>query len=151
MTTIPESLMPNEQLLADTDLHWIIFFWPVLLTGFLTYFMFKQHVMFMLNYLAIALIIYTLSSTFIRYISTRYLLTSARAIKRTGFVSSQTWEIRVNRIESVQLSQTMMGKMIGYGNLTIMGMGGDQILFTMIDEPLSFQQKIFQAMEQSKA
>lgn len=144
------NLMPDEQIIVDTELHWIIFFWPLLITLGLIYFMFKQHILFLLNYLAIALIVYLLADVFIRYMSTRFLLTSARIIKKTGFLRTQIWDMGLTSIESVRLQQTLVGRMLGYGDVVIAGMGGDQILFALVDDPVAFQQSIFQAMEQKK-
>lgn len=144
------NLMPNEQIVVDTELHWIIFFWPLLITLGLLYFMFKQHILFLLNYLAIALIVYLLVDVFIRYMSTRFLLTSARLIKKTGFMRTQIWDMSLTSIESVRLQQTLLGRMFGYGDVVVAGMGGDQILFALVDGPVAFQQSIFQAMEQKK-
>jgi len=145
------NLMPNEQLLVDTDLHWIIFFWPVLISCGLLYFLFKPHSLLLLNYLVAAGIAYLLGDVLIRYISTHFTLTTARLIKKTGFLRTQSWEIGLQHIESVRLQQTLLGKMFGYGDVIVSGVGGDQILFALVDDPAIFQQKIFQAMEQKKA
>ena len=150
MSTMTDNLMPNEQILIDTQLHWIIFLWPAVISCLLGYFMFKQHIYFALNYAAIAVIVYLLTSVFIQYISTQFVLTSARIIKKTGFFSSQTWDMGLGRIEGVRLQQSLLGKMGGYGDLVISGVGGDQILFPMLDEARLFQQQVFQAMEKHK-
>lgn len=145
------NLMPNEQLLVDADLHWIIFFWPVLISCGLLYFIFKPHNLFLVNYLAAGGIAYLLGDVLIRYISTHFTLTTARLIKKTGFLRTQSWEIGLHSIESVRLQQTLFGKIFGYGDVIVAGVGGDQILFSLVDDPSGFQQKIFQAMEQNKA
>jgi uncharacterized membrane protein YdbT with pleckstrin-like domain len=150
MSAITENLMPNEQILVDTQLHWIIFLWPALISCLLSYFMFKQHIYFALNYAAIAIIAYLLTNVFIQYISTQFILTSARVIKKTGFFSSQTWDIGLSRIEGVRLQQSLLGKMMGFGDLVVSGIGGDQISLAILDQARVFQQQVFQAMEQHK-
>jgi len=147
MSDIEKSLMPNETIIVSTELHWIIFFWPLILTLFLITFMFKQHYMFLLNYAALALIVYFLGSVFIQYVTTYYVLTTKRVIIKRGLLFVKSWDITIPRIESVQLQQSFIGKMFDYGDLVINGIGGDSIVFLTMEDPLTFRKELFGLME----
>jgi len=74
--------------------------------------------------------------------TTERVLTSSRFIKKTGWIRRNTEEIRIDRMEEVNLNQTILGRIFGYGNVAISGMGIGKINLKMIDDPLDFQRKL---------
>ena len=74
--------------------------------------------------------------------TTERVLTNSRFIKKTGWIRRNTEEIRIDRMEEVNLNQTIPGRIFGYGNVTISGMGVGKINLKMIDDPLDFQRKL---------
>ena len=81
-------------------------------------------------------------SMMIKKWTTERVLTNSRFIKKTGWIRRNTEEIPIDRMEEVNLNQTIHGRIFGYGNVTISGMGIGKINLNMIDDPLGFQRKL---------
>jgi uncharacterized membrane protein YdbT with pleckstrin-like domain len=54
---------------------------------------------------------------------TEIAVTNRRVIYKKGFIRRQTNEMNVHKVESVQVYQTILGRMLGYGTVTILGIG----------------------------
>ena len=140
---------PEETLILETQLHWIIFLMPMIFSVALAVFIYHQSYLFVLNYAALALIAYFLSDTIIRYLTTSYTLTSQRLIIKRGFIFKRTWDIPLNQVESIELLQSLFGKIVGYGNVLINKTGGNMNLLETVDQPAVFRQQMFAAMEKN--
>lgn len=53
----------------------------------------------------------------------------------------QTFELNLSKIESVNVDQTIMGRIFGYGSITIIGTGGTKESFPNIQKPLKFRKQ----------
>ena len=53
-----------------------------------------------------------------------FVITNKRIICKTGIFSRRTLEMNLNKIESVNIDQSIFGRMLGYGTITIIGTGG---------------------------
>jgi uncharacterized membrane protein YdbT with pleckstrin-like domain len=69
-------------------------------------------------------------------------VTSARFVKKTGFLSLHTEEVSLRNIEAVKVSQGLWGRVFGYGNLRIEGTGDDHVDVLNIDDPVGFRRAI---------
>ena len=69
-------------------------------------------------------------------------VTSARFVKKTGFLSLRTEEVSLRNIEAVKVSQGLWGRVLGYGNLRIEGTGDDHVDVLNIDDPVGFRRAI---------
>jgi len=82
----------------------------------------------------------------IYYVSTEMGVTDQRVIGKYGLISRHTVEISHGRIESVNVSQSVPGRLIGflrlpeYGTVVIRGIGGTPIHIPNISNPLAFRQ-----------
>jgi uncharacterized membrane protein YdbT with pleckstrin-like domain len=84
---------------------------------------------------------------YVQYKTTEVAVTSKRVIVKRGFISRQTVEINIQRIESVQVDQTVMGRMLGFGSLVLAGGGTPQAPILGISEPLAFRRAFMAAQE----
>jgi uncharacterized membrane protein YdbT with pleckstrin-like domain len=78
--------------------------------------------------------------------STEYVITDKRILIKTGILSVQSVEINISKIESISVSQTILGRILNYGNLQISGAGNPMVKLEYIDSPLTFKKK---CLEQS--
>ena len=62
-------------------------------------------------------------------------------------ISRKTFEMNHTKIESVNVDQGILGRILGYGTLRIVGSGGSKEVFPKIQSPLEFRKK-FQEMLQ---
>ena len=51
----------------------------------------------------------------------------------------------IDRIEGVNVLQTILGRLFGYGRLAIRGMGIGEVVLPPIEDPIAFRQSIEKA------
>jgi hypothetical protein len=64
---------------------------------------------------------------------------AASAIAKRGLIRRHTVEMNMNKIESVDVDQTLLGRLFNYGNVTIRGTGSTFEPLHMIDAPLKLR------------
>lgn len=73
--------------------------------------------------------------------SDEFAITNKRVVIKQGLVSRKTFEMNLNKIESVNVDQPVMGRILDYGTITIIGTGGTRESFTDIRKPLEFRKR----------
>lgn len=73
--------------------------------------------------------------------SDEFVITNKRIICKTGIFSRKTLEMNLNKIESVNVDQSILGRMFGYGTITIIGTGGTRESFPNIGHAAEFRKK----------
>jgi uncharacterized membrane protein YdbT with pleckstrin-like domain len=58
------------------------------------------------------------------YASTDIVVTSRRIVYRTGVLACRTVEMHMDRIEAIDVSQPMLGRLLDFGSVTVKGTGG---------------------------
>ncbi len=74
--------------------------------------------------------------------TTERVLTDLRYIQKTGWIKRDTEEIRISKIEEIDLKQSILGRILGYGSINISGTGSGKITLELIDDPLIFQKNL---------
>ena len=74
--------------------------------------------------------------------TTERVLTDIRFIQKTGWIVRHTEEIRIDRMEEVNLDQSLFGRILDYGDVQMAGVGMGAIKLKMIDSPIEFQKKL---------
>lgn len=148
---VDKALVEGEHVIARAHYHWINWIWPVL--AFLVpvgmqiaaWLWVGESTRAWLNYLTIGLIVLGILYflwEFIRMRETEIAVTDRRFIRKTGWISRDTSEIELRSIEEVNLKQTVLGRLLGYGTLTIRGTGAGIVTSPGIDSPKVFQKAI---------
>ena len=65
---------------------------------------------------------------FIRWI-TEFAVTSRRVISKRGFVWRETEEMNMDKVETVDIDQSIPGRILDYGSIRVMGTGGTNEIF----------------------
>lgn len=117
---VNNNLIKDEQVQLETTYHWIIF---ISLRALFTLF---------------------ISPAIDRY-TDEFAITNKRVIIKTGLISRKTFEMNHSKIESVNVDQSILGRILGYGTIGIVGSGGTREVFPNIKNPLAFRKK-FQEM-----
>ena len=81
--------------------------------------------------------------------STEIAVTNKRVLIKTGFFSRKTIEIFLSKIESVVVHESLTGKTLGFGTVTVRGTGGTPEQFDRIAEPLEFRRQVQAQIETS--
>lgn len=78
--------------------------------------------------------------------STELVITDKRVIVKLGLVSTHSIEIRFEKIETVRVTQGLIGRMLNFGDITITGTGSTFDPIPDITNPLAFRAALNQAM-----
>jgi uncharacterized membrane protein YdbT with pleckstrin-like domain len=95
--------------------------------------------------------LFLLIPALVKYRSTELAVTNKRVIAKFGFVSRQTVELNVAKIESVQVEQGVLGRMFDYGSIIVAGGGNPFEKVLGIANPLGFRRAFLESQEQSLA
>lgn len=141
MSYIEKNLMNGENILYRGKLHWVVFLWPVI--------WFVVAIMFFsgggdtaaAGGLLVLIAIITGIASFINYKTSEFGITNKRVIVKVGFIRRNSLEVLLNKVEGIQINQGMLGRILGFGSVTVSGTGGTKDPFHKIDAPLEFRRK----------
>ena len=83
---------------------------------------------------------------FIQQATSEFAITTKRIIIKVGLVARRTLEMNLSKIETVNVDQSIMGRILDYGSITVIGTGGTQEVFHNIASPMQFR-KAFQEID----
>jgi uncharacterized membrane protein YdbT with pleckstrin-like domain len=69
-------------------------------------------------------------------------VTDRRVIYKRGFLRRHTVEMNMDKIESVDVDQSILGRILDYGDITIRGTGVSLETLPMIGSPLAFRNHV---------
>ena len=92
-----------------------------------------------------------LAMAYVRYKSTELAVTTKRVIVKHGFIRRQTVEINLNKVESIQVDQGVLGRLFNFGTLVISGTGTSHAPIAGISEPMGFRRAFIEAQEGGKS
>jgi membrane protein YdbS with pleckstrin-like domain len=78
----------------------------------------------------------------VRYISSEFAVTDKRVLGKLGFIERESKETLLSKVEAIGIDQGVIGRILGFGTVTITGTGGTQESFPRISEPLEFRRQI---------
>ncbi len=78
----------------------------------------------------------------IRRVTTETAITNRRLIFKTGFVSRTAIDVERGRIETVALKQSVFGRILNYGTVTVHGTGIGEIVLSGMDEPVELRRRL---------
>ncbi len=84
---------------------------------------------------------------YIIYKTTEIAITNKRIIAKFGFVSRSTIEINLPKIESLQVDQSVAGRLLSYGTLVVAGAGTPNLRIPGIADPLRFRKHFMEATD----
>ena len=79
---------------------------------------------------------------FLRRATTELAITSHRVIYKAGLFSRHTIEMSLAKVESVDVDQSILGRLFGYGTVVVRGTGGSLEPIRNIGDPLGFRNNI---------
>lgn len=150
MSYITRHLLPGEQVTYRTRLHWKLYLGPLALVLL---------VLLPLTILAVsseqpllALVpgvaaLGVLLAAFIRRRTSEFAVTNKRVILKLGVLNVRSVELLLPKIEGIAVTQSLAGRLFGFGAIVLTGSGGTQEPFTGIQAPLDFRQAVQAATE----
>ena len=74
--------------------------------------------------------------------TTEIAVTNRRIIYKRGFIRRRTVEMNMDKVESVDVDQSIAGRLFGYGTVVVRGTGGGIEPLYKIDNPLEFRNAV---------
>lgn len=83
----------------------------------------------------------------LRYITTELAITNKKIIAKFGFIRRNTIEMLLPKIESIQVNQSILRRMLNYGSVIVAGAGNPQAPVPGIASPIEFRKKFMEIQE----
>jgi uncharacterized membrane protein YdbT with pleckstrin-like domain len=81
-------------------------------------------------------------SALIRRQTTELVLTDRRIITKRGLIARNTIEMNLNKVESLHVNQGLMGRILGYGDVTVVGTGASLEPLRGIARPIELRKML---------
>ena len=145
---IDEILQPGEKVLYSTNAHWM-FYLPAIAAWIAALVLLilsrttitESVILLCLSASAIVAIValyWTVKAWFHRW-TTETDVTNLRVVHKTGFIKRRTFEMALDKVESVDVNQSILGRLLNYGDVTILGVGEGKETISTIASPLAFR------------
>ena len=148
---IDEILQPGEKVLYSTNAHWIFYFKAIvawIVAGVLVVLSrattTEGIILLCLSaasVVALVALYWTAAAWFHRW-TTETDVTNMRVVHKTGFIKRRTFEMSLDKVESVDVNQSILGRILNYGSVTVRGVGEGAETIDMIASPLEFRSHI---------
>ena len=86
--------------------------------------------------------LYLLLRAWVARTTTELVATDRRVIFKHGLIRRHTAEMNMEKVESVQVDQGIMGRIFNYGTITVRGTGGGMEPLPNIGDPISFRNSV---------
>jgi hypothetical protein len=165
MSYVDATLVPGEEVVYQTRLHWVVMLGHILFSlvlvitgaGLFVYLRLQTGldvnlVRILIGFAALLAIVGV--AAFIVGMARRNAIemavTTRRVVIKTGLAARKTIEMLLNKVESIEVSETTGGRMLGYGTIVIIGTGGTSEPFRKMAHPLQFRSRVQQQIEKLK-
>ena len=81
-------------------------------------------------------------SAWLHSASSEFAVTDKRVIIKVGWIRRRTLETMLAKVEGVGVDQTLSGRLLGFGTITVTGTGGTKEEFDRIADPLEFRRQV---------
>jgi uncharacterized membrane protein YdbT with pleckstrin-like domain len=138
---IDENLLPDEHVVYRAELHWIIFARAilVLVAGLVLVFVPRIG---QAGLVVLLIGVVMLVPPFVAYRTTELGVTKKRVIAKTGLVRPRTLELLLRQVEAISVDQSLLGRVLGFGSITLTGTGGVREIFHRVRDPLELRRRI---------
>jgi uncharacterized membrane protein YdbT with pleckstrin-like domain len=173
MLYVQQSLGPDEELVHVGRFHWmytvqafLAIFWGVVgsvivLAG--AVFMYKQLGKFppqfdwldsvrylhpglrLFSFVVFLLGLLSFAQRMVTKATTEIAITNTRLVYKRGLIARHVGEMSIDRIEGINVIQSVWGRLLNYGRLAIRGMGIGEVVLPPIEDPIKFRQAIEKA------
>jgi hypothetical protein len=153
---VERHLLPNEQVVYKTRLHWVAFLKPavIILAGLVLAAVIRRLWLDppWLWLIGLVLVAVGAGSGFVRFVevmTSEFAVTTTRLIFKVGLVARYTTELLLSKVESIGVTQTLPGRLLNYGDLTVTGTGGAREVFRRVGDPIGFRNHVQHASVKS--
>jgi uncharacterized membrane protein YdbT with pleckstrin-like domain len=155
---VDKVLLEDEEIVHRAAVHWVVYLGGIVWVG-LAIIVFiasssygarlavnvggaPYHPLTWVGYVMLVLGAFRLMGAALEQWTTELAITTRRAIAKVGFIRRETWEINASKIESVEVDQSIFGRLLGYGTVVVKGTGGGTTPMKLIADPIAFRNHI---------
>lgn len=162
MGYIEDNLIPGEKVLYKTRIHWIVLlrplFFGVLLASVGVALLFvntsarltgaERQAMLLSGTAMLVIGGIIIGAGMMRRNATEVAVSNKRVLIKTGLYSRRSIEVMLPKVESIGVEEPALGRLIGYGSVTVRGTGGTYETFHLISHPNEFRRQVQQQIGQ---
>jgi uncharacterized membrane protein YdbT with pleckstrin-like domain len=142
LSYIEANLTDGEEVIYRTKRHWLIFV-SSLLAFLLCIIFFHIGTAYWLESVLCFLIgVIWVFYGFINFVSSEFVVINKGVLVKTGLIKRDTLETLLSKIECIQVQQGVLGRLFNYGTIVIVGTGGTQNTFKVVQKPLEFRKVV---------
>lgn len=147
MSYVKKNLIGDESVVYEAKFHWFIWVWPFIWLFSLTLLGFSSGETG-IGILGLCIGLFTFIKPLILVKTNEIVLTSKRVIVKSGFISRDTFEMWLNKIEVVQVKQGIFGRIFNFGTVIIRGTGSlNSTPVKCIARPMEYRKETMKLMD----
>jgi uncharacterized membrane protein YdbT with pleckstrin-like domain len=150
MSYVNAVLQPGERVRAVGRLHWVIFARAILLAaiGFAVLALRREFapqtrsVADVAGWIVLAIALLAFLAAWFRRSITELAVTNRRVIYKRGFLRRHTVEMNMDKVETVDVDQSVAGRLLGFGSIRVLGTGRGIENLKRVASPLQLRNAI---------
>lgn len=131
---VENSLIKDEEIIYTAHLSLV----PIIIWSLIT-----------LPFAGLGILIFILG--YITYLTTELAFTNKRIIFKEGLIRRTSIELNINKVESIQVDQGILGRILNYGSLRFAGAGNPQAPIPRISAPMAFRRAFMEFQDKTQA
>lgn len=146
---VDKVLQPGETVAFETKIHWFIYLPSMLclllvIAGGAIYVIEPAEKILVYGPIGLGLLlgIPNFIGAWLTRWSTEIAITNRRVIYKRGFIRRLTIEMNMDKVESIDVNQSILGRMFDYGDVLVRGTGHGLEPLRMIEKPLQFRSAV---------
>lgn len=150
MSYIDNNLLNDEKILFRTGKHLIIFWLPIIWTVFAFYatdFLQSNPISMKVQWAPWLLALVFWIYIGLDYLTSEFAVTNKRVMMREGFFYRHMNETRLATISQINIDQSLLGRMLNYGTVSINAFGAYDA-FPTVAKPIVFQKFVNEQLDQ---
>jgi len=147
MSYVDSILEPGEQVRYRTTISWTVYanaLWVSFGAAAIAYVAFKTNIdwLFLVSGAlgVIALVLFARGA--LQRAATEIAVTDRRIVFKRGLIRRHTVEMNMAKVESVDVDQTLLGRLFDYGDVTVRGVGSTFERLRLVDAPLRLRTSV---------
>jgi uncharacterized membrane protein YdbT with pleckstrin-like domain len=141
MGYVESNLLPNEQITYRANIHWIIYAFPAIVF-LIAIIVGLSGGGWIASGVIVAIAVVLFLPPWIRAASSEFAITNKRVLIKVGLIRRHSLELLLQKVEGIGVDQSILGRILGYGTITVSGVGGTKEAFQMISKPLEFRRQV---------
>jgi uncharacterized membrane protein YdbT with pleckstrin-like domain len=145
MKYVEKVLQPGETVLFASTIHWLVY-WPAILlltAAAVTALEASGHDFFRwISLLCFATGLVSAAGAWFKRWTTEVAVTDRRIVYKRGFIRRHTIEMNMDKAESVDVNQSVLGRIFDYGDVLVRGTGVGFEPLQMIESPIELRNAV---------